>query len=309
VELDLDQPRMRAWSHDGVEFPLPDGHRFPITKYPLLRERVADVVDACPSEPIAWSELARVHDHVYLERVRLGQLTRADERALGIAWSPELVERGRRSTQATVEAARDAVATGYGINLGGGTHHARRASAHGFCLFNDVALAVTACPDVQVLVVDTDVHQGDGTADLLTGHPRVVTLSLHGAANYPFDRIASDLDVELPRGTDDDAYLEALETALDAALERARPQLVIYLAGADPWEGDSLGTLALTKPGLAARDELVVQVAEALGAGLCLTLAGGYAPSVTDTVDINAASVALVARRWRVTSGAVRTRG
>jgi len=294
---------MRAWSHDGVTFPLPDGHRFPITKYALLRERVAATVDARPAEAITWDALAEVHDADYLDRVRYGHLSRDEQRALGIDWSPELVERGRRSTQATVAAAHDALASGSGINLGGGTHHARRASGRGFCLFNDVAAAVHALPDhLQVLVVDTDVHQGDGTADLLAGHPRVVTLSLHGAANYPFDRVPSDIDVELPRGTGDDAYLEALEDALDQALERARPQLVIYLAGADPWEGDSLGTLALTKPGLAARDALVVQATEAVDASLCLTLAGGYAPDVTDTVDINAASVELVAHRWRARS-------
>ncbi|MBC7462507.1 MAG: histone deacetylase [Thermoleophilia bacterium] len=291
---------MRAWSHDGVVFPLPDGHRFPITKYPLLRERVAASVDAWPAEPISWDALAEVHDPQYLARVREGRMSRDEQRALGIDWSPELVERGRRSTQATVAAARDALVTGYGINLGGGTHHARRSSGRGFCLFNDVAAAVFSSPEhIQVLVVDTDVHQGDGTADLLTGHPRVVTLSLHGAANYPFDRVPSDIDVELPRNTGDDAYLEALEDALDRALELARPHLVIYLAGADPWEGDTLGTLALTKPGLAARDALVVQATEAVDASLCLTLAGGYAPDVTDTVDINAASVELVASRWR----------
>ena len=289
--------RMRAWSHDGTEFPLPDGHRFPLAKYRLLRERVGSIVVAHEAAPASWELLELVHDGDYLRRLRGGQLTSREERALGLPWSPQLVERGRRSTLATVHALTDALEHGYGANLGGGTHHARRASARGYCLFNDLAVAVAAHPDVRVLVVDADVHQGDGTAELLTGHPRAVTLSIHGGANYPFQRVDSDVDVALPDRTGDDDYLSALADAIDQALRLGRPDAVLYVAGADPWHGDTLGRLSLTEAGLRARDELVVHTAEAIGAALCLTLGGGYAVDVHDTVRINATSVEVVAAR------------
>jgi acetoin utilization deacetylase AcuC-like enzyme len=223
--------------------------------------------------------------------VRTGTLSVRDVRGLGLPWSPELVERGRRSSWGTVEAARDALRDGYGMNLGGGTHHAGRDAGRGFCLFNDVVLAVRVLRARgelgRVLVVDCDVHQGDGTAELCEGDDQTFTLSVHGAANYPFHRATSDLDVDLPSGTEDDEYLEALQRALHEAIPPARPDLVVYLAGADPWKGDALGRLALTKPGLQARDELVTRAAEEIGAALCVPLAGSYAPDIEDTVEIN----------------------
>jgi acetoin utilization deacetylase AcuC-like enzyme len=222
-------------------------------------------------------------------------------RGLGLPWSPELVERGRRSSQGTVCAAVDALADGWGMNLGGGTHHAGPASGRGFCLFNDVVLAtrvLRAAGEVRrVLVVDCDVHQGDGTAELCAGDDEAFALSIHGAANYPFHRATSDHDVDLPTGTGDDAYLSALETALHGSLPVARPELVFFLAGADPWEGDRLGRLALTKAGLRARDELVLDLADSSGIPCCVTLAGGYAPDVEDTVEINFATAQLVAQK------------
>jgi acetoin utilization deacetylase AcuC-like enzyme len=189
------------------------------------------------------------------------------------------------------------------MNLGGGTHHAGRAFARGYCLFNDIAVALAALRREgladRAVVVDCDVHQGDGTADLFANDPRTYTLSLHGARNYPFTRIPSDLDVDLPTGTGDDAYLTALSDALDVALPRAAADTAFYLAGADPWEGDRLGRLALTKAGLRARDELVLDRLLATGATVCVVLAGGYAPDVADTVDINAGTAAAVAARVR----------
>ena len=224
-----------------------------------------------------------------------------EQRGLGLPWSAELVERGRRSSQGTVEAARDALSRGWGMNLGGGTHHAGPSSGRGFCLFNDVVLAtrvLRAAGEVErVLVVDCDVHQGDGTAELCADDPLTFALSVHAAANYPFHRATSDHDVDLPTGTGDDAYLSALETALNESFPVARPDLVVFLAGADPWEGDGLGRLALTKPGLCARDELVTGLADAYGLPCCVTLAGGYAPDVEDTVDIAFATAELVAQR------------
>ncbi|MBJ7472171.1 MAG: histone deacetylase, partial [Solirubrobacteraceae bacterium] len=298
---------MRFWTHDRFDFPLPPEHKFPLPKYRLLRERViaegiAAVTDVHESEPAAWELLSEVHQAQYLERVREGTLSDREIRRLGLPWSHGLVERGRRSTQGTVNAARDALRGGYGMNLGGGTHHAGRAAGRGYCLFNDLAVAIAALRadhsergDAdsglgRVAIIDCDVHQGDGTAELLQPDPDVFTLSLHGGANYPFRRATSDLDVDLPSGTGDDDYLAALDGALGQVAASGVPALVFYLAGADPWEGDRLGRLSLTKPGLLARDELVLDWAESLGAAVCVALAGGYAPNVTDTVDINTAT-------------------
>ena len=300
---------MRFWAHDQHEFPLPEGHKFPLGKYRLLRERLiadglASTADIRASPPADWDLLGRVHQDAYLERVRGGTLSDREIRVLGLPWSPELVERGRRSTQGTVEAARDAITFGHGMNLGGGTHHAGRASGRGYCLFNDLAVAIQALRAERTLgrvaIIDCDVHQGDGTAELLHPDPDVFTLSLHGGANYPFRRATSDLDVDLPSGTGDEEYLEHLGSALDAIESWSHPELVFYLAGADPWEGDRLGRLSLTKPGLAARDALVLDRAEAWGAATCVVLAGGYAPDLADTVDINTATArALGARAAR----------
>jgi acetoin utilization deacetylase AcuC-like enzyme len=291
-----------VWTHDRWRFPLPEGHRFPIDKYSLLRERAeAEGVEVREAEPVPWAWLEAVHDPALLDRIRTGLLSVREQRGLGIPWSPELVERGRRSVGGTVAAALSALENGLGMNLGGGTHHAGGAFARGYCLFNDVAVALAQMRADAVarraLVVDCDVHQGDGTADLLAADPDCFTLSLHGARNYPFQRIASDLDVDLPSGTGDAGYLEALERALDHAIPRSGAELAFYLAGADPWHGDRLGRLALTKDGLRRRDELVLDRLRDAGAAVCVVLAGGYAEDVRDTVDIHAATVAAVARR------------
>jgi acetoin utilization deacetylase AcuC-like enzyme len=287
-----------VWTHDRWRFPLDARSRFPIEKYTLLRERVeADGVEIREAEPVPWAWLEAVHDRGLIDRIRTGALSVREERGLGLPWSPGLVERGRRSVGGTVAAAEMALERGLGMNLGGGTHHAGRDFARGYCLFNDVVVARAVTGVRRVLVVDCDVHQGDGTADLLAGDDDAFTLSLHGARNYPFKRIPSDLDVDLESGTGDEAYLEALAGALDHALPRSEPELVFYLAGADPWEGDRLGRLALTKAGLLARDELVLD--RLRNVPVCVVLAGGYAEDVQDTVDINAATVRAVTFRCR----------
>lgn len=296
---------MRVWSHDRLVFPLPSGHRFPLGKYKLLRERVVaeGLVDVDEPGAVRWEELSLVHDRALLERIRDGAMTRREQQALGLPWSPQLVDRARHATQGTIEAGRDAVEEGIGVNLGGGTHHAGHDVSRGYCLVNDVAVAATLLRREalvgRVLIVDCDVHQGDGTAQIFGSMPDVLTLSLHGARNYPFTRIPSDLDVELPNGTGDDAYLAALDAALTTALARSRPDLAFYLAGADPWEGDRLGRLALTKNGLRARDELVLDRVLDAGAAVTVVFAGGYADDVRDTVDINAATVAAASARMR----------
>jgi acetoin utilization deacetylase AcuC-like enzyme len=282
---------VEVWSHDRWSIPLPAGHKFPISKYTLLRERVQDRVTVVESEPVPWEWLAAVHESGLLERIRSGTLTLREERGLGLPWSELLVERGRRSVGGTVAAARRALEQGIGMNLGGGTHHAGRTFARGYCLFNDVAVAAARLRAEglvrRVLVVDCDVHQGDGTAQILGPDPDAFTLSLHGARNYPFERIPSDLDIDLPSGTTDVPYIEALSDALDTAIDT--PDIAFYLAGADPWEGDRLGRLALTKAGLRARDELVLR--RLRGIPTVVVLAGGYAPDPNDTVDINEATV------------------
>jgi acetoin utilization deacetylase AcuC-like enzyme len=297
---------MHVWTHDRWRFPLPETHNFPIDKYHLLRERV--VADGTvteyelhEAEAVPWAWLEAVHDPELVARIRHGRLSAREERGLGLPWSPALVERSRRSVAGSVAAARFAARAGIGMNLGGGTHHAGRAFARGYCVFNDVAVALSRLRAdglaARALVVDCDVHQGDGTADLLGPDPDTFTLSLHGARNYPFQRISSDLDVDIAVGTGDDRYLTALDEALDHAIPRARAQFAFYLAGADPWEGDRLGKLALTKAGLRARDEFVLDRLREAGAAVCVVLAGGYAEDVRDTVDIHAATVAVVAER------------
>ena len=296
--------KMHVWTHHRWRFPLPPQHRFPIEKYELLADRVvADGLVALPEvhepQPVDWAELAAVHDCGLLSRIREGCLTTREER--GLPWSRALVERARRAVGGTIAAAYHALDHRVAINLGGGTHHAGRDFARGYCLFNDVVVALTRVRDRvrRALVVDCDVHQGDGTADLLADDEDAFTLSLHGARNYPFKRIPSDLDVDLESGTGDERYLEALSEALDHALPRAEPELAFYLAGADPWHGDRLGRLALTKGGLLARDELVLDRLLSAGAAVCVVLAGGYAEDVRDTVDINAATVGAVTSRSR----------
>jgi acetoin utilization deacetylase AcuC-like enzyme len=192
------------------------------------------------------------------------------------------------------------------MNLGGGTHHAGHDFARGYCLFNDVAVALAALrrdgAAGRALVVDCDVHQGDGTAQIFAEDPHTFTLSLHGARNYPFSRVPSDLDVDIASGTGDERYLRALREALDFTLDRFRPEFGFFLAGADPWQGDRLGRLALSKAGLLARDELVLDRLLEAGAAVCVVLAGGYAEDIHDTVDVNAATAAAVAERTHALS-------
>ena len=284
---------MRAFAHDVYTYPLPEGHRFPLAKYRLVREAAEDVdgIDVQDSEAAGWDDLRRTHSADWADRVRDGRLERRELLGLGLPWSEALVERARRATGATILAARAALADGIAANLGGGTHHAFADVGRGFCVFNDVVTALRVLRSEgrvgRVLVVDVDVHQGDGTHALLAGDAASFTFSVNGFRNYPFRRVPGDVDVDLPDGTGDDAYLEALERALPDALRRARPELCFVLAGADPFEGDRLGRLALTKRGLGERDTLIRDTVSAAGVPICLTLAGGYAEDVRDTVDIN----------------------
>ncbi len=284
---------MRAFAHDVFIYPLPAGHRFPLGKYRMVREAAEGLpdVEVNGTDAATWDDLRRTHTEDWVERVRDGRLVRREELGLGLPWSPELVERARRATGATILAARAALEDGVAANLGGGTHHAFADAGRGFCVFNDVVTALRVLRAERrvdrAIVVDVDVHQGDGTHALLAGDRRAFTLSVNGFRNYPFRRVPGDLDVDLPDGTTDDRYLAALEQALPRALRRSRPELAFVLAGADPFEGDRLGRLALTKAGLKARDALIRDTLVAAGVPICVTLAGGYAEDIRDTVEIN----------------------
>ncbi len=255
-----------------------------------------EVVEA---PPVEWEDVARVHSPRLVTCIRDGSWSVREARGLGVPWSPELVERGLRSCGGTVAAARDALSFGVGMNLGGGTHHAGHDFARGYCLMNDVVIAVARLRAEglvrRVVVFDCDVHQGDGTADLLTPDPDAFCVSLHGLKNFPFVRVPSDLDVDFESGTGDAPYLDGVAGALDAVDAAGPFDLAFYLAGADPWEGDRLGRLSLSKDGLRARDRLVL---ERLTMPVCVVLAGGYADDVSDTVDINLSTLNEAKRRF-----------
>jgi acetoin utilization deacetylase AcuC-like enzyme len=308
---------MRAYYSDHFVLPLPEGHRFPMAKYQMLRDRVAlelPGVQMQPAPRASDGELALAHHPAYIRAIADGsiqQLEPAAMREIGFPWSAAMVERSRRSAGATVAAVRDALA-GHGMaaNMAGGTHHATADKGGGFCVFNDAAVAARVAQaewgrshlqPLQVAVVDLDVHQGNGTAHIFQKDTSVFTLSVHGDKNFPFRKEASDLDVALPDGCGDDAYMEALETALDHLAQRFAPGLVIYLAGADPFEGDRLGRLKLTFDGLQTRDRRVFDWAWQRRVPLAFAMAGGYGVRIEETVQvqINTYTVALeYARRY-----------
>jgi acetoin utilization deacetylase AcuC-like enzyme len=296
---------MKAFYSDLFVIPLPEAHRFPIQKYPLLRQAVLDARLLGPGdlrvpEPANDGEILRAHDEDYMRRVVAGRLTAPEIRRIGLPWSPELVARARRSVGGTIEACRAALQEGVAVNLAGGTHHAFRDHGQGFCVFNDTVIAartVQAEGLVQhVVVIDCDVHQGNGTAAITAADPSIFTFSIHCEQNFPLHKEQSDLDIALDEGTGDDTYLEALASGLQRALAWADAGLAIYLAGADPHEGDRLGRLALTKAGLAERDRLVFDRCRWAGIPVAVVMGGGYGRRTQDTVDIHLETVRIAAQ-------------
>jgi acetoin utilization deacetylase AcuC-like enzyme len=295
---------MRTFYCDRFVLPLPDGHRFPMEKYALLRERVEAawvgrdgnlyVPDAATNR-----ELETVHTRSYVKRVTEGTLCEAEIRRIGFPWSFALAERSRRSVGGTIAAARAALHDGVAVSLSGGTHHAFPDRGEGFCEFNDVAVATRVMQQEgcvgRVAILDLDVHQGNGTAFTFRDDPDVFTLSIHGAGNYPFRKETSNLDLELPDGTRDAPFLAAVAQALAGTLEESRFDLAFFLAGADPYEGDRLGKLAVSKEGLKARDHLVLSACRSAGVPLAIVMSGGYASPVDHSVDIHFNTVEIAA--------------
>jgi acetoin utilization deacetylase AcuC-like enzyme len=283
---------MHAFYTDHFVLPLPPGHRFPMAKYRMLRERVAAELPGCRlAVPAAASdeELLRVHDPAYLDAVKAG-LDASAARRVGFPWSPGLVERSRRSVGGTIAAGRAALDDGTAANLAGGTHHAFTDAGEGFCVFNDVAVAIRALQaDGRIrnaAVLDLDVHQGNGTAGIFRADPDVITVSVHGRNNFPFRKERSDVDLPLDDGASDDDYLDAVDAALDAILSH-RPELAFYVSGADPYEHDRLGRLSVSRDGLAERDRRVFTRLAGQRVPVAVVMGGGYADDVAATVAIH----------------------
>ena len=311
---------MQAFYADNFVLPLPAGHRFPMAKYQLLRDRLIHelpVVQMARAAAASDGELALVHTPVYIDAITHGTLEPSAQREIGFPWTLTMAERARRSAGATIAAARTALglsqgARGEGIagNLAGGTHHAYAHKGSGFCVFNDAAIAARLMQaewarqyrhgrkPLQVAVIDLDVHQGNGTANIFTNDASVFTLSLHGAKNFPFRKEASDLDVELPDGCADGPYLQALEHALDELDRRFNPGLVLFLAGADPFEGDRLGRLALSFDGLEERDRRVFDWAWQRRIPLAFSMAGGYGVNIAETVQVQVNTYRVALEYW-----------
>ncbi|WP_140636029.1 histone deacetylase family protein [Methylibium rhizosphaerae] len=305
---------MQAFYSDHFVLPLPPGHRFPMGKYALLRARVEAELPGLrlhEAQPATDGELALAHEPAYVNAVAEGWLTPAQQREIGFPWSPAMAERARRSVGATIGAARAALAEGVAANLAGGTHHAYAGKGSGYCVFNDVAVAARLMQAewhrhrrelLRVAVIDLDVHQGNGTAAIFRDDPTVFTFSMHCEKNFPFRKEPSDLDVDLPEGCRDEAYLAALDDGLHQFWRRQAqrpPGLVFYVAGADPHEGDRLGRLKLTTEGLAERDRRVLAALRARRVPAALSMAGGYGRRIEDTVGVQLGTLSQAWQSWQ----------
>ncbi len=312
----LESRPVRAFHSDQFVLPLPPGHPFPMGKYALLREAAetsAPGVRVTEASPASDGELALAHDPAWIDAVAHGTTSAAQQREIGFPWSERMAQRARRSVGATIGAARTALIDDEGVaaNLAGGTHHAYAHKGSGYCVFNDVAVAARLMQAewhrlhrqlLRVMVIDLDVHQGNGTAAIFRDDPTVFTLSLHGAKNFPFRKEASDLDVELPDGCNDAEYLAALDEALAQAWQRqsaAPPALAFYLAGADPHENDRLGRLKLSLAGLAQRDQRVFDDLRERRIPVAVSMAGGYGRDLAITVAVHRQTLDLAHESWQ----------
>lgn len=312
---------MQAFHSDAHSLALPPGHRFPQSKYRLLREhfeREPGLLRMQQAPAASEGELALAHTPDYVDAVLLGHLSAAQQREIGFPWSPSMAERSRRSVGASIAAARAALVEGVAANMAGGTHHAYADKGSGYCVFNDVAVAARLMQAewarshrslLRVLVIDLDVHQGNGTAAIFRDDDTVFTFSMHGARNFPFRKEASDLDVDLADGCGDADYLAALDAALGEVWRRIDPGLVFYLAGADPHEGDRLGRLKLTYEGLAERDRRVLAGLSERRIPVALSMAGGYGHDLATTVAVQINTLNLAAQSWAAWAAIARGTG
>jgi acetoin utilization deacetylase AcuC-like enzyme len=296
---------VRVWFHPGYYVDLGRGHAFPMAKYPAAHARLRDEGTLAAegievSEPITIADLLRVHTADYVERTLAGALTEREQRRLGFRWSEALVMRSRLAAGGTLAAARAALVEGVAANLAGGSHHAFADHGEGYCVFNDMAVAIRVLQAEgrcrRVAVVDCDVHQGNGTAAIFTDDPSVFTLSLHGATNYPLAKVPGSLDVALADGTADAAYLAVLALHLHAVLDNYQPGIVLYQAGVDPYHDDRWGRLALTLDGLRRRDALVVDACADASVPIVTLFGGGYARQFADTVEAHCNTVRVAAQ-------------
>jgi acetoin utilization deacetylase AcuC-like enzyme len=287
---------MKCSYHEGYGIALPAPHPFPMSKYLLLKTRlVADGLlaagDVLEPEPIDIETVALVHTSAYLEKLQGSGLSAPEQRRLGLPWSQELWRRSRLTAGGTLQAARVALESGMAGNLAGGTHHAFADHGEGFCVINDVAIAISRLRAEgrieRAAVVDLDVHQGNGTAAIFERVDAVFTFSMHGERNYPLAKMRSNLDVPLPDATSDGEYLEVLRRQLPTVLERAQPEIVFYLAGVDVAAGDRYGKLSLTEEGIRLRDRMVIQSVRDRGIPLVIVLAGGYAATRARTAELH----------------------
>jgi len=296
---------MKTFYSTQLSLPLPPGHRFPMGKYAALRDRLAAECEGlrlAQAPPASDAELALAHAPAYVAAVAQGRLDARAQREIGFPWSEAMVERSRRSVGASIQATRVAQREGVAANLAGGTHHASAQAGSGYCVFNDIAVAARLLQAERTgggAVIDLDVHQGNGTASIFAGDASVFTLSLHGEKNFPFRKVAGDLDVGLPDGTGDQAYLDALDLALVELDSRFRPDAVFYLAGADPHEGDRLGRLKLSYDGLLARDRRVFDWAWTRRLPLTLCMGGGYGHDIGTTVQVQVNTFGVALQYWR----------
>ena len=285
---------MKAFYTDHFVLPLPEGHRFPMEKYSRLRDLVStqENIELVEAPPATDTQILYAHDPSYLIKVIEGKLSPQEQREIGFPWSEQMVERSRRSAGATVAAAKTALREGIAANLAGGTHHAYRDTGSGFCVFNDSAIAARTLqkevsPSLRIAIIDLDVHQGNGTASILQNDDSIFTLSIHGENNFPFKKEESDLDLGLADGCNDETYLHSLENCLDQLDARFKADCLIFLAGADPHEGDRLGRLKISQEGMRLRDEMVFQFALDRQLPVAFSMAGGYGKEIASTVNIH----------------------
>jgi len=288
---------MKCSYHPGYQVPLSASHPFPMSKFPLLKERlltegVLSPEDLLEPQPLERDVLELVHTAAYLDKLERSTLSAAEQRRLGLPWSESLWLRSRLASSGTLLAARTALASGLAGNLAGGTHHAFADHGEGFCVLNDVAIAIAKLrvegEIERALVIDLDVHQGNGTAAIFEDSDAVFTFSMHGERNYPAAKMRSNLDVSLADGVGDAEYLDLLRRHLPAVLERSSPEVAFYLAGVDVAAGDRYGRMALSEEGIRARDRLVIEAVRDLRVPLVILLAGGYAASRERTAELHA---------------------